>query len=97
VGSRGSFSLCVLYFGVVTNWCHRLLRDAEHLRTKFSKIDGAGDIGEHITTIVKEKTVAPPSEPPNAPEPPAARVSTEKQRPETETNEAKPEVTPAVT
>ncbi|KAE9973983.1 hypothetical protein Vi05172_g5645 [Venturia inaequalis] len=75
----------------------RLLRDAEHLHTKFGKIDGAGDIGEHITTIVKEKTVAPPPDSLKAPETPATRTSMEKQKPETEGNETKPESVPAIT
>jgi hypothetical protein len=73
-----------------------LLRDAEHLHTKFSKINGSGDIGEYITAIVKDKTVASPPEPLKAPEPPIARVSTEKQRPEIENADTKPEATPAV-
>jgi hypothetical protein len=66
------------------------------LHTKFSKIEGSGDIGDHITTIVKEKSVAPPPEPPKATETSVARVSTEKQKPEAENGDAKPELTPAV-
>lgn len=64
---------------------------------KFSKIEGAGDIGDHITAIVKEKAIVLPPEPLKASEPPTSRTSTEKQRPEAENNEAKSEPTPAVT
>ena len=91
------FSPLTSFSGPDTNQCFRLLCDAEHLHTKFSKIEGSGDLGEHITTLVKEKSVAPPPEAPKTPEAPViARTSTEKQRPETENNEEKPDATPAV-
>ncbi|KAK7545029.1 Vps54-like protein-domain-containing protein [Phyllosticta citribraziliensis] len=35
----------------------RLLRDAELFNSRLSKIDGFGDIGTHITDLVKEKVV----------------------------------------
>jgi hypothetical protein len=34
-----------------------MLRDAEHFRSKLSKLDGAGDIGDMIVRIVKEKPI----------------------------------------
>ncbi|KAH0562558.1 hypothetical protein GP486_002755 [Trichoglossum hirsutum] len=35
----------------------RMLRDAEHFRSKLSKLDGAGDIGDMIVRIVEEKPI----------------------------------------
>lgn len=32
-----------------------MLRDAEQFRTRLSKLDGAGDIGDHIVSIVDSK------------------------------------------
>jgi vacuolar protein sorting-associated protein 54 len=34
-----------------------MLRDAEYFNTRLSALDGAGDTGEYIVNIVKEKSV----------------------------------------
>lgn len=56
-----------------------MLRDTEFFKSRISKIDGAGDIGDHLVDIVKVKAVA---EQPKAPrEPPiTTNESTEKQQ-----------------
>jgi len=43
-----------------------MLRDAEHFKSKIGGIDGAGDAGDYIVTLVKAKTVPKPT--PSAPE-----------------------------
>ena len=35
-----------------------MLRDAEGFRSRLSKLDGAGDIGDHVVSIVNAKTIA---------------------------------------
>ena len=35
-----------------------MLRDTEFFKSRISKIDGAGDIGEHIVNIVNAKAIA---------------------------------------
>ena len=35
----------------------RMLRDAEHFKTRLSKLDGAGDIGNMIVGIVEGKSI----------------------------------------
>ena len=35
----------------------RMLRDAEHFRSRLSKLDGAGDIGDVIVGIVEQKSI----------------------------------------
>lgn len=34
-----------------------MLRDAEFFRSRLSKLDGAGDIGDYVVSIVHAKTV----------------------------------------
>ena len=34
-----------------------MLRDAEHLNSRIGSLDGAGDIGEFLINLVKEKTI----------------------------------------
>jgi hypothetical protein len=48
---------------------NRLLRDAEHFDSKLGKIDGAGDTGQYLMGIVKEKVVAVPTAPAPPPQP----------------------------
>lgn len=57
----------------------RMLRDTEFFKSRISKIDGAGDIGDHLVDIVKVKAVA---EQPKAPQesPTTTNESTEKQQ-----------------
>lgn len=48
----------------------RVLADAEFFKSRISKIEGAGDLGEHIVNIVQAKEVAsapPPAEAVEAP------------------------------
>ena len=37
-----------------------MLRDAEHFKTKIGGLDGAGDAGNYIVNLVKEKSVPKP-------------------------------------
>lgn len=56
----------------------RMLRDTEFFKSRISKIDGAGDIGDHIVNIVNEKAVA--AQPNPTKEPTTADEPTEKQQ-----------------
>jgi vacuolar protein sorting-associated protein 54 len=38
-----------------------MLRDAECLNSRIGGLDGAGDIGEYIVNIIKEKLIPKPS------------------------------------
>ena len=47
----------------------RMLADAEYFSSRISKLDGAGDLGEHIVNVVKAKAVVSESASPvTAPE-----------------------------
>jgi len=37
--------------------CVRLLRDVEFFKNRISKLDGAGDIGDFLLSIINEKLV----------------------------------------
>lgn len=37
--------------------CHRMLRDAEFFKTRIGGLEGAGDAGDYIVNLVKEKSV----------------------------------------
>ena len=67
-----------------------MLRDAEFFRSRLSKLDGAGDIGDYIVSIVNAKTVA---EQPAPAQPILAPVSTPSEAATTAgpTAESKPE------
>lgn len=39
------------------NFCNRMLRDAEYFKTRLGGLDGAGDTGDYIVNLVKEKPV----------------------------------------
>ena len=39
-----------------------MLRDTEFFKSRISKVDGAGDIGDHLVNIVNAKAVAAPPE-----------------------------------
>jgi vacuolar protein sorting-associated protein 54 len=41
-----------------------MLRDAEHFKARIGSIDGAGDTGDHLLKLVKEKDVPKPTEEP---------------------------------
>ena len=47
-----------------SNQMSRMLRDAEFFKSRISKIDGAGDIGDHLVNIVRVKAVAAELKPP---------------------------------
>jgi vacuolar protein sorting-associated protein 54 len=52
--NRGKYSSsCNICYGLTTK---RLQRDAEFLQSKLSKIDGFGNLGEHLLELVKKKT-----------------------------------------
>ncbi len=57
-----------------------MLRDTEFFKSRISKIDGAGDIGDYLVNIVTVKAVAdqrkPAEEPPDQVERPAETVQT---------------------
>lgn len=69
---RGTLTILILswnwYANAVTS---RVLADAEFFNSRISKIDGAGDLGEHIVNVVQSKevlnTAAPPAESSAAP------------------------------
>lgn len=46
-----------------------MLRDAEHFKTRIGSLDGAGDAGDFIVNLVKEKNVPKAK----APSPPAEK------------------------
>jgi vacuolar protein sorting-associated protein 54 len=37
----------------------RMLTDVEYFNTKIGKIDGSGDLGDHLIQVVKAKTITP--------------------------------------
>ena len=43
-----------------------MLRDVEYFTTRLSRIDGFGDAGEYLATIIKTKQIALPELPPPA-------------------------------
>jgi vacuolar protein sorting-associated protein 54 len=49
-----------------------MLRDAEYFKTRIGGLDGAGDTGDYIVNLVKEKNVPKPKAP--APLPPPEKV-----------------------
>ena len=61
---------------------NRMVRDAEHFKAKIGGLDGAGDAGDYIVKLVKNKNV-PKTKAVNPPPPPA-----------TATNGTKPNGTP---
>lgn len=58
-----------------TDSISRMLRDTEFFKSRISKIDGAGDIGDHLINFVHVKAVTeqpkPPKEPPSKTDEPA--------------------------
>lgn len=55
-----------------------MLRDTEFFKSRISKIDGAGDIGDFLVNIVTAKAVAeqpkPSTDPPTIPKEPALKL-----------------------
>ena len=47
---------------------YRMLRDIELFRSRISKLDGTGDIGDYLVKLVNDKTVAQKEEPLKTPE-----------------------------
>lgn len=45
----------------------RMLHDTEYFKSRISKIDGAGDIGDYLVNIVNAKAVAQRPKPPEVP------------------------------
>ena len=45
----------------------RMLHDTEFFKSRISKIDGAGDIGDYLVNIVNAKAVAERPKPPEVP------------------------------
>jgi vacuolar protein sorting-associated protein 54 len=62
-----------------------MLRDAEHFKTRIGGLDGAGDTGDFIVNLVKEKNVPKPKAP--SPAPPAEEAATNGKEPTPETSE----------
>ncbi|KAG4413665.1 hypothetical protein IFR04_013205 [Cadophora malorum] len=62
----------------------RMLRDAEHFKTKIGSLDGAGDAGEYLVNLVKAKNVPKPK----APTPPPPPAPVEEKDKETEKEKA---------
>ena len=61
-----------------------MLHDTEFFKSRISKIDGAGDIGDYLVNIVNAKAVAERTKPPEVP-PTESEESAEKvQKPDTE-------------
>ena len=59
-----------------------MLRDAEFFRSRLSKLDGAGDIGDYVISIVNAKAVAEQTAPPPNDTPSSASTEAQKQREE---------------
>ncbi|KAG9234688.1 Vps54-like protein-domain-containing protein [Amylocarpus encephaloides] len=69
----------------------RMLRDAEHFKTKIGGLDGAGDAGDYLVTLVKDKKVPKPKTP--SPEA-TPKASTEKEIAATTNGESNGNTTP---
>jgi vacuolar protein sorting-associated protein 54 len=52
----------------------RMMRDAEYFKTRIGGLDGAGDAGDYLINVVKEKSVPVAI---TAPEPTNGQVSSE--------------------
>jgi vacuolar protein sorting-associated protein 54 len=56
--TKGLFSILSPFIHMCnTNDSNRMLRDVEYFRTKVGGLDGAGDTGDYIVNLVKEKPV----------------------------------------
>lgn len=64
-----------------------MLRDTEFFKSRISKIDGAGDIGDHLVNIVRVKAVA--AEPNPQQKPPAVTGELSEAQQETDGEEKK--------
>ena len=56
-----------------------MLRDAEYFKSKIGSIDGAGDAGDHLISLIKDKNVPRPKVAPT-PTPEPNRASAEEVR-----------------
>lgn len=54
-----------------------MLRDADHFALKTARIDGAGDVGETILAIARDRKLPVKEPPPPSPSPPAEAVQEE--------------------
>lgn len=73
LGSEAAQSRFVLFCDnsknlIANKHSNRMLRDAEYFKTRIGGLDGAGDTGDYIVNLVKEKNVPKPKAP--APPPP---------------------------
>ena len=66
---------------------HRMLRDTEFFKSRMSKIDGAGDIGDRLVDIVNVKAVADQPKPPQESSAPANGTAEAQQEADTEAKE----------
>ncbi|EQL32326.1 hypothetical protein BDFG_05459 [Blastomyces dermatitidis ATCC 26199] len=51
----------------------RMISDVEYFKAKIDKIDGSGDLGDHLVGIVRAKSVASSPKPQSSPSPPPAQ------------------------
>ncbi|OJD28334.1 hypothetical protein ACJ73_00259 [Blastomyces percursus] len=65
----------------------RMISDVEYFKAKIDKIDGSGDLGDHLVGIVRAKSVASSPKLQSSPSPPPAR-EVEQLPPPAEKNEA---------
>ena len=66
--------------------CHRMLADAEYFNSRISRLDGAGDLGEHVVNVVRAKAIIGET---GATKKPAI------EKPQTEQEQEAPKPTPA--
>jgi hypothetical protein len=52
-----------------------MLRDVESFTSRMSKIDGSGDVGAHLSKLVKDKKIVKPIPPLPQPQTPAVETS----------------------
>lgn len=62
----------------------RMLQDTEFFKSRISKIDGAGDIGDYLVNIVSAKAVAERPKPPEVPPAEAEEPAEKAQEPDNE-------------
>ena len=62
----------------------RMLHDTEYFKSRISKIDGAGDIGDYLVNIVTAKAVAERPKPPEVPPTEAGERAEKVQEPDNE-------------
>ena len=86
-GGNGKIHFCIIMSIFNEANSLRLLHDVEFFKSRIIKIDGAGDIGDYLTNIIKDKSIAQKEDSP-ATVPNISKTSLEKPAHDTEANKS---------